>query len=1109
MEGIRRMALSRSSLLDGVLDSAASGAPVTHRQLRGFPPQLPLLLADKPITGGHSPSQRGSAPVQVPPQSLRGAKPGEHGSCRAHSALVSWPPGLAFPHRRRALMSWNNKSKIIQAAQKHLAKGNLYKAVKEYEKILEEQPDDNNTRLKAAELYERLGQGEKAVAEYRRVAEAFTQAGFYPKGLAVLNRVLAIDPELREVHLELAELNQKLGRVSESVRHYQKAAVLEERQGEKLQSIDILKKIADLDPENIDRKLDVAALYYKEGYPDAGFEQFCDALTSLDPASEEFLDLTKRMCKAQPGDQRLKLRLGEAHLNRGEVKAALEVLEAAAAIERSSRAVELLAEAKAQTDQIEDAKSLFEEAINLYKADWDHSKRRELSARVLEISADLEEGPPEVPAPSPAAAKSPSSPDADAPAAALHPTVPEQDAPSASTSEGRRAPGGLQWDSTSESVSGPGAAEGMPLEKQLDTRLAEADACLKAGDWRGTIAILEELARQYPTRTDPLFRLREIYEGNNDWAAVGRVSGRLAFLMEERGDLARAERFASEARAAEGRAARGEQPRSHAVRITDESPVRATSPRTSSSGNGGSAGSGGGQEGFEILIRADDMVRSDAPLSQGGPARGEPPRGRPAPPGQMSASGSEMPLEVSVMGEGELRSLIDAEGSEEDRYVMEKTVLSTAFRHALTGLPIRALFMDRLETALRRAKSNNGYSFAVLVLDLDRFKLINDSLGHAVGDELLVAIARRLEECLGEANTAAYLGGDEFTILLEEARDPSSAMRVAEKIKGQLSLPFNVKGHEVFTSASIGIAMSSTGYERSEDLMRDADTAMYRAKARGKARYELFDKGMHSRAVALLQLETDLRRAVERGEFEIHYQPIVTLATGKLAGFEALARWHHPDGSLVSPKDFIPIAEEIALVIPIDRWVLHEACRQLRIWQDRYPSDPPLTVNVNLSGKHFAKPDLVPHIEQVLKDTRVDPPTLKLEITESVVMENVDSASSILTRLKALDVRLNVDDFGTGHSSLASLHRYPFDTLKIDRSFVTNMEGNTENAEIVRTILSLGRNLGMSVVAEGVENEQQLALLRELGCTYGQGFFFSKPLGKEEADALIKSDIQW
>jgi diguanylate cyclase (GGDEF)-like protein len=542
------------------------------------------------------------------------------------------------------------------------------------------------------------------------------------------------------------------------------------------------------------------------------------------------------------------------------------------------------------------------------------------------------------------------------------------------------------------------------------------------------------------------------------------------------------------------------------VRVSDESPTGATGPRTPITGDRGAAGAGEAQEGFEILIRADDMVRSDVPPAQG---REEPPGAQPAPQGQKPASSQEMPLEVTVMGEGELRNLVDAAGDDEDRRVMEKTVLSTAFRHALTGLPIRALFMDRLESALRRAKSNNTYSFAVLVLDLDRFKLINDSLGHAVGDELLVAIARRLEECLGEANTAAYLGGDEFMILLEEAVDPSAAMRVAEKIKGQLSLPFNVKGHEVFISASIGIAMSSTGYERSEDLMRDADTAMYRAKARGKARYELFDKGMHSRAVALLQLETDLRRAVERGEFEIRYQPIVTLATGKLAGFEALARWHHPDGSLVSPKDFIPIAEEIALIIPIDRWVLHEACRQLRIWQDRYPSDPPLAINVNLSGKHFAKPDLVPHIEQVLKDTRIDPPTLKLEITESVVMENVDSASSILTRLKALDVRLNVDDFGTGHSSLASLHRYPFDTLKIDRSFVTDMEGNTENAEIVRTILSLGRNLSMSVVAEGVENEQQLALLRELECTYGQGYFFSKPLSKEEADSLIKSDAQW
>jgi tetratricopeptide (TPR) repeat protein len=284
-----------------------------------------------------------------------------------------------------------NKSKIIQAAQKFLAKGHLYKAVREYEKILAVDPEDTNIRLKAGELYERLGQGRKAIAEYTRVATAFAAAGFYPKGLAVLNRVLAIDPELREVHLELAELNQKLGRVSESVRHYQKAADLDERRGEKRQSIDILKKISNLNPDNIERKLEVAVLYYKEGYKEAGFEQFSEAVSSMDPESQELVDLTKRMCKAQPGDQRLKLRLGEAYLIRGEIKAALEIFEAAAAIDRNGKVVELLAEAKTQTDQIEEAKSLFEEAIGLYKADWDHAKRRELSARVLEIAADVQE----------------------------------------------------------------------------------------------------------------------------------------------------------------------------------------------------------------------------------------------------------------------------------------------------------------------------------------------------------------------------------------------------------------------------------------------------------------------------------------------------------------------------------------------------------------------------------------------------------------------------------------------------------------------------------------------------------------------------------------------
>jgi diguanylate cyclase (GGDEF)-like protein len=1012
-----------------------------------------------------------------------------------------------------------NKSKIIQAAQKFLAKGHLYKAVREYEKILAVDPEDTNIRLKAGELYERLGQGRKAIAEYTRVATAFAAAGFYPKGLAVLNRVLAIDPELREVHLELAELNQKLGRVSESVRHYQKAADLDERRGEKRQSIDILKKISNLNPDNIERKLEVAVLYYKEGYKEAGFEQFSEAVSSMDPESQELVDLTKRMCKAQPGDQRLKLRLGEAYLIRGEIKAALEIFEAAAAIDRNGKVVELLAEAKTQTDQIEEAKSLFEEAIGLYKADWDHAKRRELSARVLEIAADVQEISTDAPTTPPDGGDASETPDLASPppisSSGPEPAPVPSIVPEVALPGERRAPEAPELPSETEPELGTQTPEGLVEERHLDGRLAEADACLKRGDRRQAIAILDDLARQHPTRTDPLFRMRWIHEEGGDWTAVARLSGRLAFLMEQRGDLARAERFASEARAAESRAASEELPEPFEVRVAGKSPAGASPRQAPGSGVRKGTPAGDSQEGFEILIRADEMVRRDetpvkgAVSLPGGADQAGPPQEPPLPRASTPVSNQEVPVELTVLGEGDLRQLVDGQPDPESQQAMEKTILSTAFRHALTGLPIRALFMDRLEGALRRAKSNDGYNFAVIVLDIDRFKLVNDSFGHAVGDELLVRIARRLEECLGEGSTAAYLGGDEFTILLDDAGDPSAAMRVAERIKQQLSLPFNVRGHEVFTSASIGIAMSSTGYERSEDLMRDSDTAMYRAKARGKACYELFDKAMHSRAVALLQLETDLRRAVDRGEFEIHYQPIVTLATGKLGGFEALARWHHPDGTLVSPKDFIPIAEEIALIIPIDRWVLGEACRQLRIWQERYPSDPALTVNVNLSGKHFAQPHLVPHIEQVLKEGRIDPRTLKLEITESVVMENVEAASSILTELKALDVQLNIDDFGTGHSSLASLHRYPFDTLKIDRSFITGMEEGTENAEIVRTILSLGSNLGMSVVAEGIENEEQLSRLRELGCTYGQGYLFSPPLASEDAQALIERDVRW
>jgi diguanylate cyclase (GGDEF)-like protein/PAS domain S-box-containing protein len=438
-----------------------------------------------------------------------------------------------------------------------------------------------------------------------------------------------------------------------------------------------------------------------------------------------------------------------------------------------------------------------------------------------------------------------------------------------------------------------------------------------------------------------------------------------------------------------------------------------------------------------------------------------------------------------------------------DRKRAEERLLHDAFHDGLTGLPNRALFMDHLKLSVERAKRRDKRLFAVLFLDLDRFKNINDSLGHMVGDQLLVGIARRLEVCLRPGDTVARLGGDEFTVLLEDLNRMSEAIEVAERLQKELSLPFNLNGHEVFTTVSIGIALSTTGYERPEDVLRDADTAMYRAKNLGKARHEVFDKEMHTRALHVLQLETDLRRAVEREEFVLHYQPIVSMESGATVGFEALIRWQHPERGFIPPSDFIPMAEETGLIIPIGQWVLGEACRQIRRWQELYPTYPPLQVSVNLSGKQFMKPNLVDQIRDVLEETGIDPHSLKLEITESIMMENIETAIMMFNQLRTLGLQLSIDDFGTGYSSLSYLHRFPISTLKIDRSFVNLMEDNNENAEIVRTIIMLARNLNMDVVAEGVETVGQLTQLRALKCEYAQGYLFSKPLDAASAEKLL------
>jgi diguanylate cyclase (GGDEF)-like protein/PAS domain S-box-containing protein len=451
----------------------------------------------------------------------------------------------------------------------------------------------------------------------------------------------------------------------------------------------------------------------------------------------------------------------------------------------------------------------------------------------------------------------------------------------------------------------------------------------------------------------------------------------------------------------------------------------------------------------------------------------------------------------------------------------EEKLLHDALHDSLTGLPNRTLFLERLDGALSRHKRRENSVFAVLFVDLDRFKVINESLGHAIGDQLLIEAGRVLSNAVGPGDTVARLGGDEFTVLLDDIGDELFATRVANKIHEALMVPFDLGGHEVFTTASIGIALSATGYERPEDCLRDADTAMYRAKARGKSRHEIFDKSMHKRALTLLALETDLRRAVERQEFQLVYQPIVAVKNGAIVGFEALIRWRHPKRGMIPPVEFIPIAEETGLIIPIGRWVLREACLQMRKWtMDLLPrtTAAPLTMSVNLSGKQFLYAPLPLEICQILEETGLEPSRLKLEITESVLMENAEAAAAMLRDLRGRGIQISIDDFGTGYSSLSYLLRFPIDTLKIDRTFVSGMAdqaGDAQNGsvgaensgagnlELVRAIVTLARNLGMDVVAEGVETEGQRIRLEALGCQHAQGYLFSPPVDGDAAQRLL------
>jgi diguanylate cyclase (GGDEF)-like protein/PAS domain S-box-containing protein len=438
-----------------------------------------------------------------------------------------------------------------------------------------------------------------------------------------------------------------------------------------------------------------------------------------------------------------------------------------------------------------------------------------------------------------------------------------------------------------------------------------------------------------------------------------------------------------------------------------------------------------------------------------------------------------------------------------ERNLAEEKLRYYALHDTLTDLPNRVQFMNRLHQAVERADGNQYSRFAVLFLDLDRFKVINDSLGHAVGDKLLIAIAERLTSCVRPGDVVARLGGDEFTILLNRSGDTAEVVKVAERLQARISEPFKIDNYEVFTTASIGIIVSGDVRRTPEEFLRDADAAMYRAKEAGKARYEIFDQDMHVRNMNLLQIETDLRHAVDRQEFEVLYQPIADLTTGVVTEFEALIRWRHPVHGLVAPNEFVGVAEETGLIIKIGRWILAESCRQAAEWQKRFGL--PLSVSVNLSAKQLMHPNLTSQVKNILANSGLSASRLKLEVTESTVMEHSDKSLKVLCELDELGVALSTDDFGTGYSSLSYLQRFPFERIKIDRSFINNMDKDEKSGAIVKTILMLGENLDIEVVAEGIETIPQLEKLRSLGCKTGQGYLFSRPIDRTAAEEFLES----
>lgn len=439
-----------------------------------------------------------------------------------------------------------------------------------------------------------------------------------------------------------------------------------------------------------------------------------------------------------------------------------------------------------------------------------------------------------------------------------------------------------------------------------------------------------------------------------------------------------------------------------------------------------------------------------------------------------------------------------------DRHRAETQLVHDSLHDALTELPNRVLLTERIQQAIQSSDQDSIYQFAVLFIDLDRFKVVNDGLGHLVGDQFLRAIAHRLRHCLRPNDLIARFGGDEFSVLLDNIQDQMEAVQVAERLLVTLQAPFHVGEHILFASASIGIAIGSEDHQNAADLLRDADLAMYSAKGSGRGCYALFNQELHLQSIKLLQIESDLHRALELQEFILHYQPIIALDTGILIGFEALVRWQHTTQGFISPCEFIPIAEETGFIIPLGVWVLQEACRQLRTWHLAFPQQTALTMSVNLASKQLRDPGLIEQIDQVLAATGLDGSALKLELTESMLVDNIASVLQTLSSIRARGIQLSIDDFGTGYSSLSYLPRFPINTLKIDRSFVSQMPIDAENLEIVRAIATLAHSIGIDVVAEGIETAQQLEILQTLCCEFGQGYLFSKPLDSHSAAQFIE-----